>query len=182
MSEVADYRVVRNSVVGGELTEEKAKLLAARMGVRHLKVGEFLVKEGEEDQTLYILASGQVQVLSRDAEGVDQPVYTMREGECAGTRAFVEQSSRKATLRSVGNTTVYTLSPADFEALLDESPRVAYLVMRALFRVTHANLARMNQETRDLTNYISKTHDSLARMNEEQRELTNYIQKTQGRY
>ncbi len=182
MSEVADYRVVANSVVGQELSDDKAKLLAARMGVRHLDVGEFLVKEGEDDCSLFILAAGQVQVLSRDAEGVDQPVYTLREGECAGTRAFVEQTSRKATLRAVGKTTVYTLSPRDFEALLDESPRVAYLVMRALFRVTHANLARMNQETRDLTNYISKTHDSLARMSQEQRELTNYINKTQGRY
>lgn len=182
MSEVADYKVVRHSVVGLELTDEKAKLLAARMGVRHLTAGEFLVKEGVDDQTLFVLAAGQLQVLSRDAEGVDQPVYTMREGECAGTRAFVEQSSRKATLRAVGKTTVYTLTPANFEALLDESPRVAYLVMRALFRVTHANLARMNQETRELTNYISKTHVDMARMNEEQRELTNYISKTQGRY
>jgi CRP/FNR family transcriptional regulator, cyclic AMP receptor protein len=182
MSEVADYRVVRSSVVGQELKEEKAKLLAARMGVRELKVGEYLVKEGEDDQTLFILAAGQLQVLSRDTEGVDQPVYTLREGECAGTRAFVDRSARKATLRAVSKSTVYTLAPADFEALLDESPRVAYLVMRALFRVTHANLARMNQETRELTNYISKTNDNLARMNEEARELTNYINKTQGRY
>jgi CRP/FNR family cyclic AMP-dependent transcriptional regulator len=182
MSEVADYRVVRHSAVGGELSDDKAQLLAAKMGVRHLSVGEFLVKEGEDDHTLFILAAGQVQVLSQDAEGVDQPVYTLREGECAGTRAFVEQTSRKATLRSVGKATVYTLTPHDFEALLDENPRVAYLVMRALFRVTHANLARMNQETRDLTNYISKTHDNLARMSRETRELTNYINKTQGRY
>lgn len=182
MSMVADYQVVRHSVVGHELTDEKAKVLAARMGVRRLKPGEFLVREGQEDQTLFILADGQLQVLSRDAEGVDQPVYTMRVGECAGTRAFVEQSGRKATLRAVGETTVYTLTPGDFEALLDESPRVAYLVMRALFRVTHANLARMNQETRELTNYISKTHANLARINQETRELTNYITKTQGRY
>jgi len=84
-------------------------------------------------------------------------VYTMREGECAGTRAFVEQSPRKATLRAVGDATVYTLTPADFESLLDTHPRVAFKVMRALFRVTHANLARMNQESKELTNYINKT-------------------------
>ena len=157
MSGVADYKLVRNSSVGYELTEEKAKLLSARLGVRHLKDGELLVKEGEADRTLFILARGQLRVLSRDANGEDQPVYTMREGECAGTRAFVEQSTRKATLRALGETTVYTLTPEAFEKLLDENPRVAYRVMRALFRVTHANLARMNQETRELTNYITKT-------------------------
>jgi CRP-like cAMP-binding protein len=157
MSEVADYKLVRNSAVGTELTEDKAKLLAAKLGVRHLKDGEYLVKEGEADQTLFVLAKGQLAVTSQDAEGVEQTVYTMKEGECAGTRAFVEQSPRKATLRAVGASTVYTLTPADFESLLDAQPRVAFKVMRALFRVTHANLARMNQESRELTNYISKS-------------------------
>lgn len=157
MSVSADYKVVRNSTVGSELTEEKAKMLAAWLGVRQLKDGELLVKEGESDQTLFILAHGTLAVTSRDASGVDLPVYTMKEGECAGTRAFVEQSPRKATLRAVGDTTVYTLTPADFDELLEDNPRLAFLVMRALFRVTHANLSRMNQETRELANYITKT-------------------------
>jgi CRP-like cAMP-binding protein len=157
MSEVADYKLVRNSAVGTELTEDKAKLLAAKMGVRHLKDGEFLVKEGEADQTLFVLAAGKLVVTSKDADGVAQTVYTMKEGECAGTRAFVEQSPRKATLQAVGASTVYTLTPDDFELLLVAHPRVAFKVMRALFRVTHANLARMNQESAQLTNYISKS-------------------------
>ena len=157
MSEVADYKLVRNSSVGSELNEEKAKILAAGLGVRHLKDGELLVQEGEADQTLFILASGKLAVISKDAEGLDKHVYTMSEGECAGTRAFVEQSSRKATLRALGDTTVYTLTPGDFEQLLDANPRLAYMVMRALFRVTHANLARMNQESMQLMNYITKS-------------------------
>ena len=157
MSEVADYKVVRNSTVGTELTEEKAKILAGKMGVRHLKDGEFLVKEGEADHTLYVLASGKITVISKDSHGVEETVYTMKEGECAGTRAFVEKSPRKATLRALGAATVYTLTPDDFESLLDAHPRIAFRVMRALFRVTHANLSRMNQESRQLSNYITKT-------------------------
>lgn len=158
MSEVADYKLVRNSTVGSELTEDKARLLAEKMGVRHLTDGEFLVKEGEVDQTLFVLAAGKLTVTSQDVDGVEQTVYTMKEGECAGTRAFVEQSPRRATLRAVGDTTVYTLTPEDFESLLDTHPRVAFKVMRALFRVTHANLTRMNRETKELANYINKTN------------------------
>jgi CRP/FNR family cyclic AMP-dependent transcriptional regulator len=157
MSEVADYKLVRNSAVGTELTEEMAKLLAAKIGVRHLKDGEYLVKEGDADQTLFVLATGKLTVISKNSEGVEQMVYTMKEGECAGTRAFVEQLPRRATLRAVGDATVYTLTPEDFESLLVIHPRAAFKVMRALFRVTHANLSRMNQETEQLTNYITKT-------------------------
>lgn len=158
MSEIADYKQVRNSTVGTELTEDEARLLAAKMGVRHLKDGEFLVKEGEADQTLFVLATGKLSVISRNTEGEEHLVYTMKEGECAGTRAFVEQSPRKATLRAVGEATVYTLTPEDFESLLVTHPRAAFKVMRALFRVTHANLSRMNQESEQLSNYITKSH------------------------
>jgi len=158
MSEVVDYKQVRNSTVGTELTEEEAKLLAARMGMRHLADGEFLVKEGEADQTLFVLATGKLSVVSKNAEGVERLVYTMKEDECAGTRAFVEQTPRKATLRAVGDATVYTLAPEDFESLLVINPRAAFKVMRALFRVTHANLARMYQESEQMSNYITKSH------------------------
>lgn len=157
MSEAADFKIVRNSTVGSQLTEEKAILLAERMGVRHLKDGDLLVKEGDTDNTLFVLAKGKLTVTSKDAMGADSIVYTMKEGECAGTRAFVEQSPRRATLRAIGETTVYTLTPKDFESLLDAHPRVAFRVMQALFRVTHANLSRMNQETKELSNYINKT-------------------------
>ena len=157
MSEIADYKVVRNSAVGAELTEEKAKILAEKMGVRHLKDGESLVKEGETDQTLFILVAGRLNVSSKNAEGVEHTIYTMVEGECAGTRAFVEKLPRMASMSAAGAATVYTLTPEDFEPLLDTHPRLAFKVMRALFRVTHVNLARMNQESKELTNYITKS-------------------------
>jgi CRP/FNR family cyclic AMP-dependent transcriptional regulator len=157
MSNTADYQLVRNSSVGAELYEGEAKTLAAILGVRRLKDGELLVSEGGNDQTLFILASGKLAVLSSAAEGKENLVYTMKEGECAGTRAFVDRAPRKATLRAVGNATVYTLTPEAFETVVDAHPRLAYKVMRALFRNTHANLMRMNQESQELSNYINKT-------------------------
>jgi len=157
MSEVADFKIVRNSTLGTDLTEEKAKILATKMGVRHLKDGEVLVKEGASDQTLFILAKGRLDFICKDADGVEQPASIMREGECAGTRAFVEQRPRRGTLRAVGEATVYTLTPGDFETVLDNYPRIAFMVMRALFRETHANLSRKNRESEEMAKYINKT-------------------------
>lgn len=81
----------------------------------------------------------------------------MRPGECAGTRAFVDGSTRKAGLRAVGATRVLTLEPEDFEALLETQPRIVYKVMRAIFRITHANLMRMNLESAELKNYVTRS-------------------------
>lgn len=156
MNDIADYKLVRNSVLGSELTEEKAKVLSAKLGVRHLKDGELLVEDGGTDSTLFILASGVLAVTIKDVDGKVK-VYSMKEGECAGIRAFVDQTPRKGTLRAVGEATAYTLTPSDFELLLDSRPRLAFMVMRALFRVINSNLSLMNKENKALENYVTKS-------------------------
>lgn len=156
MSEAANPQRLRNSTLGAELYEDEAKTLAGIMGAVRLKDGQLLVSEGGKEHTLFVLAEGRLGVIS-NSDGKEVVVYTMTEGECAGTRAFVDRTPRKATLRALGDAVVYTLTPDAFETLLDSHPRIVYKVMRALFRVTHSNLMRMNQESQELAKYITKT-------------------------
>jgi len=156
MSTALDCEPIVDSSLGQELEKDECQVLATVMKSKDLKDGENLVKEGEADHTLYVLTQGKLAVIS-NIDNKDMVVYNMKVGECAGTRAFVDRAPRRATLTAVGNTTVYTLSPEDFESLLDTHPRIVYKVMRGLFRITHANLMRMNVETQQLSNYINKT-------------------------
>ncbi|KPJ91559.1 MAG: Crp/Fnr family transcriptional regulator [Gammaproteobacteria bacterium SG8_11] len=155
-SETPDCEAIVDSSLGQELEKGECEILATVMRVRHLKDDEILVKEGDADHTLFILTKGKLKVNSK-IEGKDMTVYTMKVGECAGTRAFVDLAPRSATLQAVGDTAVYTLEPKDFESLLEEHPRIVYKVMRGLFRLTHKNLMRMNVESQALSNYIHKT-------------------------
>lgn len=157
MNDTAAQQLIHQSSLGGELSASESQVLASAMRVHHLKDGELLVAEGQADDALFLLARGSLEVIS-DSSGSQETVYVMKEGECAGTRAFVDRTPRKATLRAKGEATVYAMKPDAFEALLDNHPRIVYKVMRALFRITHANLMRMNQETQQLSNYINKTH------------------------
>lgn len=156
MSEQAQCEAIVDSSLGQELEKEECQVLTSVMKVRELEDGEVLVKEGDSDNTLFILTKGKL-VVSSDVEGKPTTVYTMKVGECAGTRAFVDLAPRKATLTAEGNTEVYTMEPADFEGLLESHPRIVYKVMRGLFRLTHMNLMRMNVETQELSNYIHKS-------------------------
>jgi len=156
MSDTINPQRVRNSTLGAELYEDEARVLAGIMGVQRLSDGQLLVSEGGKEHTLFVLAEGRLAVIS-NTDGKEVVVYTMTEGECAGTRAFVDRTPRKATLRALGDAVVYTLTPEAFETLLDNHPQIVYKVMRALFRVTHSNLMRMNQESQELAKYITKT-------------------------
>jgi CRP/FNR family cyclic AMP-dependent transcriptional regulator len=157
MDQVSKVQAISSSALGTELDEGENRALAERMGVLHLEDGELLVTEGEERRTLFLLIEGRVDVVKLVGNS-EATVYQMRAGECAGTRAFVDGSPRKAALRAVGKSAVLTLEPNDFEALLESHPRIVYKVMRAIFRTTHKNLMRVNLESAELKNYVTKTH------------------------
>ena len=76
MSNTADYKLVRNSSVGSELHEDEAKTMAGILGVRQLKDGELLVSEGGAEQTLFILVSGKLGVISKVSGGTEKLVHT----------------------------------------------------------------------------------------------------------
>lgn len=157
MNEMDKRQALRRSALGAELDEEESRILAQRMGILQLGDGEMLVREGEARRTLFVLSEGRIDVVTLVGHS-EVTVYQMRGGECAGTRAFVDGSARKAALRTVGKSTVLTLEPGDLEALLESHPRIVYKVMRAIFRTTHTNLTRVNLERAELRNYVTKTH------------------------
>jgi CRP/FNR family transcriptional regulator, cyclic AMP receptor protein len=156
MSQVNKPEALRGSVLGTELDPQEAQVLADRMGLVELRDGEPLVSESEDRHTLFLLALGTIDV-RKTVAGHEETVYRMRVGECAGTRAFVDGSARKAALRSVGDSAVLTLEPGEFESLLHDHPRLVYKVMRAIFRITHANLTRVNLESAEMRKYVTKT-------------------------
>lgn len=149
-----DATIIKNSALGDELTIRECELLAAIMNVRHLAPGERLVNQGDRDTRLFLLAAGTLAVITGDV-GQERHIYTMTRGECRGTRAFIDNTPRKASLQAIDAATVYTLKPESIEELVKTDADVAYKFMRALFRVTHANLMRVKQEREQLANYIS---------------------------
>jgi CRP-like cAMP-binding protein len=156
MNNNIDLEAMCASSIGNELTKEECQILSGVMGIRKLKDRELLSKEGDAACTLYILIEGKLE-LYNEKEGKGNVIYTLNKGECAGTRAFIDRTARKASLIANGDAIVYTLEPDAFETLIDDNPRITYKVMRALFRNTHSNLIRMNLEASQLSNYINKT-------------------------
>jgi len=157
MSEQPSYDIIRRSAMGTELSEDECKVLAGIMSVRQLKDDEVLVEEDEVNSALHILTAGKLAV-TKVIEDESMILYILKVGELAGTRAFVDRTPRKATLRAIGGAMVYTLEPQPFEALLTTHPHIVYCVMRAIFRTVHSTLMRMNMEKEQLSNYIFKQH------------------------
>ncbi|NEX20823.1 cyclic nucleotide-binding domain-containing protein [Thiorhodococcus mannitoliphagus] len=156
MSDINTKEILAQSALGTELDDQELTTLSERLGLATLAADEDLVREGDERRTLFILAEGRLNVWKKVGIA-EEVVYQMRAGECAGTRAFIDGSPRKAGLRAEGPAEVLMLEPEDFEAMIDTHPRIVFKVMRCIFRITHSNLMRMNLESAEMRNYVLRT-------------------------
>lgn len=140
---------IKESELGRYLSDADCEALVTVMNVRDLADGEILVKAGDDDNTLFIVVSGVVEVIAM-VEGRRKVVNKMKAGDCAGIRSFVERTPRQVTLKAKGPTVVYAVRPDDFELLIETHPRQVYHFMRGLFRMLNINLERMHEKLRRL--------------------------------
>jgi CRP-like cAMP-binding protein len=123
-----------------------------------LKEGQFLIEEGQQDETLYMIISGHLEVLIKSTGGDMVTLHLLREGEMAGELGFLDGRPHSASLRALGNCTAVCLTRQDFETFIDEDPHLMYKVMRAITRTVHAILCDMNRSHVEMNNYIFKQH------------------------
>jgi len=150
------FDIIRTSPIAVELTDEQCMALANIVEVRELKDGEVLIREGHMDNSVHVVTSGQLAVVKDSDGGGHETLHVLKAGEMAGDMGFIDGLEHSATLSSVGETEVFSLSRDNFESMLKTDPVLVYRVMRSIIRGVHIIVRRMNNQYVQLTNYITK--------------------------
>jgi CRP/FNR family cyclic AMP-dependent transcriptional regulator len=158
MTQAAILEGLKNSKLAVEMTDEQRKSLAAAMTLRELAAGEVLVREGDTDDHLYVIASGVLGIIKAAGTENEMTINTVKPGDVVGELSFLDGATRYASLVAMSNSRVLGLSRGDLEGLLDRNPQLVYRVMRAIVRVVHDIQRRLSMQTVELTNYLYKTH------------------------
>jgi CRP-like cAMP-binding protein len=110
--------------------------------------GEFIFREGEHGNRLYLIVEGEVRI-SRDVPGSgEEALAVLKPGELFGEMAVFDRSERSTHAISNGGTTALTISRADFEILLDLNREMAYKVLWACVRLLSSRLRSTNDSLR----------------------------------
>ena len=151
-------RLILESCLGTELSQEEAGVIGALMNPRELKDGEYLISDGTADDSLHVLLEGKLEVVK--SAGADElaSIAILREGDMAGELSFIDGAVHTVGLRALCDTRVLSLKREDFESVVDNNPQLVYKVMRAVARSSHRIIHRMNYESIELNNYIFKQH------------------------
>lgn len=89
------------------------------------EAGELLLKTGETEDAVYIIVSGQVEVISPNSFGLTKRLALIEEGSVFGELAFFDQKPRSASIRAVSTGQVLKISHASFDKIAAWNPSLA---------------------------------------------------------
>ena len=106
------------------LSAEEQALLCASSRLLRFGPGETIVREGDRGDSMFLLLSGEVEVLKRGADGSDAAVALLPAGEVFGEMTLLLDAPRSATVRAAAETDLLEVERSCFSDLLQRNPQL----------------------------------------------------------
>ena len=133
------------------LDEQEVATLLRYTQARRYAAGELAIHEGDTDRGLYLVTAGRFEVLVPGRRGMVRATF-MEPGDIVGELAFFDGQPRAADVRAVIASEALILTPAGFQSLRVNEPRLALNVVLDLgcalstrFRAYNLRLAALGK-------------------------------------
>ncbi len=130
-------RDLRTFSLLAELDQEERAAIALELEVLEFDSGARLFSEGDEADSLLLVAKGVVRLRSARSGHTEE----FRAGSALGPLSLVADHRREATAETASRTRVLVLRRSGYERLIEEAPRAACRLLEAMLR-ENAELVR----------------------------------------
>ena len=121
---------LRGAPLFSELPDEMLDSIVARAQRVRVDAGEWLFRQGEEGDCLYVVRSGRLEAIRDDGGG--EAVATIERGAVVGELAVLAHSKRAASIRALRDCELLKITSTDFTALMAGSAPLAAALARTL--------------------------------------------------
>ncbi|MDQ6880884.1 MAG: Crp/Fnr family transcriptional regulator [Pseudomonadota bacterium] len=132
MSMLSNLELIRRVPLFALLTASQAEAVADAVTKRRFKRGEVIVGQGEKSNTLFIILTGRVRVVTSDKRGREVILATLQPGDYIGEMSLIDNEPHSATVRAEVQTDMLTLGRAEFARCLPENSSMSYAIMKGL--------------------------------------------------
>ena len=108
--------------VFSRIDESVVRRIAKLFVTEEVELGNYLIKEGEDPQKFFIVASGQAEVISKGVHGEELRIALLGEGEYFGEADLLNDTPSGVTVRSVTPSVFFTLQSSKLENVVKEVP------------------------------------------------------------
>ena len=127
------------------LDRKHVKQLSRIMVARTFKTGDVIIKEGDQGASVFVITSGQVEVVGGAEKASPTLLNTLGPGELFGEMALFEGFPRSATVRCLEHTECLAMTRWDFRAELNSHSEIAIAVIEAMARRLRETDARLSE-------------------------------------
>lgn len=135
------------------LNDDEMSSIVALMTTRELKTGEYLFKEGDDGNELYIIRSGLVGSSIRLPDGKQREIASFGSGNFFGEMSIFDNASRSATCYSKEDCTLLCLHASNFYELIEHNPAVSVKIMYRMLNITTQRLRNTGQFLSDMVHW-----------------------------
>jgi ATP-binding cassette subfamily B protein len=115
--------------------------LATQLTTERYAEGDVVFVEGTPGDALYVVARGQVEVLTTGPTGAERRLAVLRDGDYFGEMALLRDAPRSATVRARAPSTLLALDRVQFTRLLEAMPDLRSAFERVIGSRLEANRA-----------------------------------------
>ncbi len=102
----------------GGLEQETLKTLVSEIPARRVEAGQIVVEEGDQSTQMFVVISGELEVIKRVESGGEVRVAMFGPGDWFGEMSILDVQPRSASVRAVAPTLVLTITSEDVDRLL----------------------------------------------------------------
>ncbi len=99
-----------------------------------LETGEYLFKQGDSADVLYILLSGRLRAIKQEDDESQIVLGDIGAGEPVGEFAFFTQEPRMASVLAIRDSTVLRLSEQSYQRLVAQKPSIANMLIQFIIK------------------------------------------------
>jgi CRP/FNR family cyclic AMP-dependent transcriptional regulator len=130
----------------GEMNEEEIDDLTGLAQIKKLEKDNTVFHAGDPADAVFVVASGRVKVVITSSDGKEFILTVLGAGQVFGEMALLESAPRSASVVTLSAVEVLVINRADFQRLLESSPRISLRLMAILSR----RLRRANSKMESL--------------------------------
>ena len=127
------------------LDENEKKLVMERLHKERFSMGEYVFKEDDSGERLYIVEKGAVSLIKSIGNDLDKTILIAPEGSIFGEFSFIDGGKRSASALASDDTILLSLDRKDFDALNKQFPAIGTKLYNNLLLTVTQRIRRTSE-------------------------------------
>ena len=124
------------------LTDSELDLIMSISRLVEGNAGDSLIREGEQVRTLYVMLSGEAEVIRVDAKWNRVVIASVGKGALLGEMSLVDSAPASATIEAKGAFRALAIEQEKFNRLTEEHPNLGCKIFKQIARTTSHRLRK----------------------------------------